>query len=659
MNYNFRSHPQMQNSLNMALGKLEPIFKIVFRPVILFIVSLDILLDWYWRFWKFITSNLVQLSNPLNLWNLLFPKTLYPEPKFDGKLPLNTNHSNYSNKGYFSVLKRKQILQDVVNTRSLLRRLNILNIGYLNLFNSVVPLVFQLIDETNNIAKYEAIRIYQLSDNADYVWDRYVLHSPWCIIDKFYKIKISYAYKGMELSRDEGYVEYLKKLEKEESEDESSENEEDIRTNFDHAKKRKTDASSLRLDKRKELKFSPDNNELNYFEDQSTIVTKRFDSLKFEASRENPPTIKQHIKHPDESQLRHQCDSSEDRIVKTLPGNLIFSESVESKTDNTVGKMFKAAPPSEPIQQKIEILTYKSEPTTYLKKDATPKKQKKFRIRVKPKKPKIDDEYVSKVISEIQKIIPQNYDDGSMAPILLRLAWHCCATYDISSNNGGSNGATMRFVPEITDEGNNGLDIARGALEPIKQKYPLISYSDLWTLAGKVAVEWMGGPEIHWKGGRVDHRTTENVPPNGRLPFADKGADHIRKTFARMGFNEREAVVLSGAHAVGRCHKRISGWEGKWTPNPIKFSNDFYKVLIEEEWEIGQVPETGRVQFFNKDKSLMMLNTDLQLIKDPNFRTFVQIFAMDESLYFQEFAQAFEKLLELGIKRDGNNEIIN
>jgi cytochrome c peroxidase len=38
-------------------------------------------------------------------------------------------------------------------------------------------------------------------------------------------------------------------------------------------------------------------------------------------------------------------------------------------------------------------------------------------------------------------------------------------------------------------------------LEPIKQKYPQISYADLWTLAGIVAIESMGGPKIPWQPG--------------------------------------------------------------------------------------------------------------------------------------------------------------
>ena len=53
--------------------------------------------------------------------------------------------------------------------------------------------------------------------------------------------------------------------------------------------------------------------------------------------------------------------------------------------------------------------------------------------------------------------------------------------------------AVRRFRPEAEHSANAGLHVARELLEPIKKKYPWISYSDLWTLAGCVAIEELGG----------------------------------------------------------------------------------------------------------------------------------------------------------------------
>lgn len=114
------------------------------------------------------------------------------------------------------------------------------------------------------------------------------------------------------------------------------------------------------------------------------------------------------------------------------------------------------------------------------------------------------------------------------------------------------------------------------------QKFPWISYGDLWTLAGATAIEAMGGPHIPWRPGRHDHApdqvsdacrslclrcplqavpghaccpagkpaapltTPPHIPasrhptppqfvalPDGRLPDGDKDAKHVRDIFYR------------------------------------------------------------------------------------------------------------------------------
>ena len=91
-----------------------------------------------------------------------------------------------------------------------------------------------------------------------------------------------------------------------------------------------------------------------------------------------------------------------------------------------------------------------------------------------------------------------------------------------------SNYATMRFDPESKHGANNGLNIARDLLEPIKQEFPWISYGDLWTLGGVAAVQELGGPHVPWRPGRIDGFAAQ-ATPDGRLPDGSKGADHLRQ----------------------------------------------------------------------------------------------------------------------------------
>jgi cytochrome c peroxidase len=243
--------------------------------------------------------------------------------------------------------------------------------------------------------------------------------------------------------------------------------------------------------------------------------------------------------------------------------------------------------------------------------------------------------------------------DGSYGPILVRLAWHAAGTYDKTSHTGGSNGATMRFDPEKSHGANKGLDKARALLEPIKKKYPSISYADLWSLAGVVAIQEMGGPQIKWRGGRTDAPDGKSCTPDGRLPNAAKKTDHLRDIFYRMGFNDQEIVALSGAHCLGRSHETSSGFIPlPWTYSPITFTNDYYTLLLDPpggKWKKVTAPN-GNPQFVDSaDGSLMMLVSDLALIEDPATFKYVKLYADNKEKFFDDFAAAFGKLLELGL----------
>ena len=113
----------------------------------------------------------------------------------------------------------------------------------------------------------------------------------------------------------------------------------------------------------------------------------------------------------------------------------------------------------------------------------------------------------------------------------------------------------------------------------------------------------MAGPKIPWRPGRIDGFAV-HATPDGRLPDATQGADHLRNIFYRMGyvkiyiynkpspfinfffssFNDQEIVALSGAHALGRCHVDRSGFEGPWTFSPTTVTNDYFQLLVNETW---------------------------------------------------------------------------
>ncbi|KAL4334867.1 hypothetical protein GQ457_07G034120 [Hibiscus cannabinus] len=241
--------------------------------------------------------------------------------------------------------------------------------------------------------------------------------------------------------------------------------------------------------------------------------------------------------------------------------------------------------------------------------------------------PTVSEEY-QKAVEKAKRKLRGLIAEKNCAPLMLRLAWHSAGTFDVKTKTGGPFG-TMKQPAELAHGANNGLDIAVRLLEPIKEQFPILSYADFYQLAGVVAVEITGGPEVPFHPGREDK---PEPPPEGRLPDATKGSDHLRQVFgAQMGLSDQDIVALSGGHTLGRCHKERSGFEGPWTTNPLIFDNSYFTELLSGEKE-----------------GLLQLPTDKVLLSDPAFRPLVDKYAADEDAFFADYAEAHLKLSELG-----------
>jgi cytochrome c peroxidase len=69
--------------------------------------------------------------------------------------------------------------------------------------------------------------------------------------------------------------------------------------------------------------------------------------------------------------------------------------------------------------------------------------------------------------------------------------------------------------------------------------------------------------------------------------------------------------TFAGAHAMGRCHTDRSGYWGPWTNAENTFSNEYFRLLVEERWSPKLThngkPWTGPDQYEDSSGQLMML----------------------------------------------------
>ena len=183
--------------------------------------------------------------------------------------------------------------------------------------------------------------------------------------------------------------------------------------------------------------------------------------------------------------------------------------------------------------------------------------------------------------------------------------------------------------------------------------------------------------------------------PNGN-PDPVLSARDVRETFARMAMNDEETVALvAGGHTFGKAHGAgdpgkfvgpepeaapiqamglgwinsmgsgkgvdtiTSGIEGAWTTNPIVWDNDYFKILLENEWELTTSP-AGAKQWIpqggamagsvpdahdpSRSHAPIMTTADLALKFDPEYLKISKDFYANPDKFADAFARAWFKL---------------
>jgi len=183
--------------------------------------------------------------------------------------------------------------------------------------------------------------------------------------------------------------------------------------------------------------------------------------------------------------------------------------------------------------------------------------------------------------------------------------------------------------------------------------------------------------------------------PNGN-PDPLASAIDIRETFGRMAMNDEETVALvAGGHTFGKAHGAAdpdkyvgrepagapieeqglgwkntfgsghgddtitSGVEGPWTPNPTRWDNEYFDVLLSYDWELTKSPagahqwtptaasnakRAPRAGDASKTQALMMTTADMALKMDPIYAPISRRFHENQEEFADAFARAWFKL---------------
>ncbi|KAG0463238.1 hypothetical protein HPP92_021714 [Vanilla planifolia] len=149
-----------------------------------------------------------------------------------------------------------------------------------------------------------------------------------------------------------------------------------------------------------------------------------------------------------------------------------------------------------------------------------------------------------------------------MAASLLRLHFHDCFV-NASSKFEGCDASlllddTDRFVGEKTAAPNvnsvRGFDVIDGIKAELEAACPgAVSCADVLAVAARDAVLLLGGPTWQVETGRKDGLMANKSAAESNIPAPTSGLSALTQKFRNVGLTQKDMVVLSGAHTIGKA----------------------------------------------------------------------------------------------------------
>ncbi|CAN1179813.1 Peroxidase 6 [Linum perenne] len=274
-------------------------------------------------------------------------------------------------------------------------------------------------------------------------------------------------------------------------------------------------------------------------------------------------------------------------------------------------------------------------------------------------------------------VTTKQISNPTTAAAALRIFFHDCmvdgcdASVLIAPNNLGK---VERDTEDDKDLPGDGFDVITRVKTALEISCPkTVSCADILAEVTRDLVVMVGGPSYPVLLGRKDSRVSkfDDVAPN--LPLPNMTMDQVISHFESKKFTIQDMVALTGAHTVGFSHckqfaKRIynfsNGIESDPTMNPAyatalrKFCANYTKDPTVSAFNDLYTPgKFDNMYFKNLLKGMGLLSTDQMMAEDPRTKNFVNIYAANQSAFFDDFAKAMQKLGALGVKFGNEGDI--
>ncbi|RWV92789.1 hypothetical protein GW17_00044800 [Ensete ventricosum] len=276
---------------------------------------------------------------------------------------------------------------------------------------------------------------------------------------------------------------------------------------------------------------------------------------------------------------------------------------------------------------------------------------------------KLSTTYYQKTCPKVEQIVSdvvtsKQITTPTTAAGALRLLFHDCFVGGCDASLLVSTNAFNRAERDADDNislPGDGFDAVVRAKTALELQCPgVVSCADILALATRDLVLMLGGPHYAVRLGRKDALASTADSVAGHLPSPNMTMDQLISLFEQNNefasriysfnggdqdahdpaLNPRFAQALQKACANYVEDPTIAAFNDVMTPG--KFDNMYYQNLL---------------------RGLGLLASDTALAVDPRTKSFVQLYAANQTAFFEDFSHAMEKLSVYGVKTGRKGEI--
>ncbi|GFS31775.1 peroxidase superfamily protein [Actinidia rufa] len=253
-------------------------------------------------------------------------------------------------------------------------------------------------------------------------------------------------------------------------------------------------------------------------------------------------------------------------------------------------------------------------------------------------------------------------------------AWSTAATPPSSSPPPPS--TRLRETPTSTRPlAGDAFDVVTRAKNALELACPgVVSCADILAVATRNLVKYVGGPFFKVRLGRKDGRASLVSQVEINLPRANASMDQMINMFKAKGLTVEELVALTGGgHTIGFTHckefsNRIFNFSSTSEIDPSlnpTFANrlrnmcaNYHKNPAIAAFNDPLSPGTFDNLFFkNLLNGMGLLPSDQILVADPRTKPLVELYARNQTVFFETFAHAMEKTSVIGVKTGRHGEV--